>query len=75
MLGGEGDLLEFVGGGDGGVEEAEFEGALEGLLEAIEFVFDVGIFDEVEEVGCAEVAGDGELSEGEAEAGEEVEEG
>lgn len=73
--GGDGDLFEFVGRGDGGVEEAEFEGALEGGLEAAELVVDLGVLDEVEDVGCTEVAGDRQFAEGEADAGEVVEEG
>lgn len=38
-------------------------------------VCDGGVLDEVEGLGCAQVAGDGEGTEGEAETGEEVEEG
>ncbi|MCW5775238.1 MAG: hypothetical protein KIS87_02155 [Phycisphaeraceae bacterium] len=60
LLGGEGEFLEFVGGGDGGVKETQPERALEDDFEAGEFVVDAGAFEEVEEVGCAEVAGDGE---------------
>ncbi|MCZ7634305.1 MAG: hypothetical protein M5U20_12610 [Phycisphaerales bacterium] len=75
LLGCEGELLEFVHGGDGGVEESEFERAFQRGFEAVERVVNAGVFDEVEEVGRAEVAGDGEGANGEAEAGEEVEEG
>lgn len=76
MLGrGDGDVLEFVGGGDGGIEEPKPERALKGGFEAVELVGDGAVLDEVEGLGCAQVAGDGEGTEGEAETGEEVQEG
>ncbi|HRQ71968.1 MAG TPA: hypothetical protein PLU35_02955 [Phycisphaerales bacterium] len=75
LRGCQGDLLEFVGGRDGGVEEAQSEGALDEGFKAVEFVVDGRVLAELDEVGGAEVAGDGEGAHGEAEAGEEVEEG